>query len=236
VLVGLAAAAVLVVGLLAFVAPPTTAYILQSATQPVAWEWVPIERVSQHLLLAVIAAEDQRFPEHRGFDFEAIEKAAEHNRRGGSVRGASTITQQVAKNLFLWPGRSYLRKGIEAALTATIELLWTKRRILEVYVNVAEMGDGVFGVHAASQRFFGRSPDSLTREEAALLAAVLPNPRSLRVDRPSPTVLRRRTWILGQMKALGGPEFLKRLDASARRVSSLLNIDATPARSKWFRC
>jgi len=221
VLVGLAAAAVLVVGLLAFVAPPTTAYMLQSATQPVDWEWVPIERVSPHLLLAVIAAEDQRFPEHRGFDFEAIEKAAEHNRRGGSVRGASTITQQVAKNLFLWPGRSYLRKGIEAALTATIELLWTKRRILEVYVNVAEMGDGVFGVHAASKRFFGRSPDSLTREQAALLAAVLPSPRSMRVDRPSPTVLRRRAWILGQMKALGGTDFLRSLDAGTRRVSSL---------------
>ena len=127
------------------------------------------------------------------------------------MRGASTISQQVAKNLFLWPGRSWARKGLEAGLTVLVEAFWTKARILEVYVNVAEMGDGVFGAEAASRRFFGKGADALSREEAALLAAVLPNPRVLRADRPSGQVRRRQQWILGQMKALGGTSFLDRL-------------------------
>lgn len=219
-----AVAAVAVVALLGVVAPPTTAFMFQDriarfgAGRPaaIAYTWKSWREISPELLLAVIAAEDQRFPSHWGFDLHAIEKAAEHNRRGGSVRGASTLTQQVAKNLFLWSGRSYLRKGIEAWLTAMLELCWSKLRILEVYVNVAEFGDAVYGAEAASRRFFSKPARLLTASEAALLAAVLPDPRSLHVDRPSVYVRRRQRWILSQMTGLGGPSFL-------RRVSPLLS-------------
>lgn len=204
-----------VVGILGFLPPPTTAFMVEARLarggRPVAYEWRSASHISPELRLAVLAAEDQRFGEHAGFDFDAIRKAARHNSRGGSVRGASTISQQVAKNLFLWPGRSYLRKGIEAAFTVLVEAFWTKRRILEVYVNIAELGDGVFGAEAASRRFFGKSAAALTREEAALLAAVLPNPREMHVARPSSSVRRRQQWILKQMQALGGTRFLDRL-------------------------
>lgn len=176
------------------------------------YDWTSGSRISPHLLVAVVAAEDQRFADHSGFDFEAIEKAARHNSRGGSVRGASTISQQVAKNVFLWPGRSYLRKGLEAGLTVMIEAIWSKRRILDVYVNVAEMGDGVFGAEAASRRFFRKPAASLSASEAALLAAVLPNPTDYRADAPSGYVKRRQQWILKQMRALGGEAWLERLD------------------------
>jgi monofunctional biosynthetic peptidoglycan transglycosylase len=204
-----------VVGILGFLPPPTTAFMVEARLardgRPVAYAWRSASHISPELRLAVLAAEDQRFGQHAGFDFDAIQKAARHNSRGGSVRGASTISQQVAKNLFLWPGRSYVRKGIEAAFTVLIEAFWTKRRILEVYVNIAEMGDGVFGAEAASRRFFGKSAAALTREEAALLAAVLPNPREMNVARPSSSVRRRQQWILKQMQALGGTRFLDRL-------------------------
>lgn len=204
-----------VVGILGFLPPPTTAFMVEARLardgRPVAYEWRSESHISPELRLAVLAAEDQRFGQHAGFDFDAIRKAAHHNSRGGSVRGASTISQQVAKNLFLWPGRSYVRKGIEAAFTVLIEAFWTKRRILEVYVNIAELGDGVFGAEAASRRFFGKSAAVLTREEAALLAAVLPNPRTMNVARPSSSVRRRQQWILKQMQALGGTRFLDRL-------------------------
>jgi len=205
----------LVVALLAVVPPPTTAFLVEARLArgaSVAWDWEPAERISPRLMLAVVAAEDQRFLEHSGFDLEAIRNAARHNSRGGSVRGASTISQQVAKNLFLWPGRSYLRKGLEAALTVTIEAMWSKRRILEMYVNVAELGGGVFGAEAASQRFFHKPASGLTSSEAALLAAVLPNPQGLRADAPSAYVRRRQQWILKQMNALGGDAWLARLE------------------------
>ena len=214
---GALAVTALVVALFSVVPLPTTAFMIQAAIARgglVDYDWTSGSQISPHLLVAVVAAEDQRFDVHSGFDFEAIEKAARHNTRGGSVRGASTISQQVAKNVFLWPGRSYLRKALEAGLTMMIETMWSKRRILDVYVNVAEMGDGVFGAEAASHRFFRKPAASLTASEAALLAAVLPNPADYRVDAPSSYVKRRQQWILKQMRALGGPAWLERLDAS----------------------
>lgn len=165
--------------------------------------WVSLDEISPQVALAVIASEDQKFPTHRGFDADAIRSAIEERQEGGRLRGASTITQQVAKNVFLWPGRNYVRKGLEAGWTVILELVWPKRRILEVYLNVAEFGEGVFGVEAASQRFFRKSARDLTADEAALLAAVLPSPKRLRADAPSPYVRERQRWILGQMRQLG---------------------------------
>jgi len=173
--------------------------------------WVDSAQISPHMKVAVIAAEDQKFPEHRGFDVESINDAMEDRERGGRVRGASTISQQVAKNLFLWPGRSWIRKGLEAYFTVLVELLWGKQRILEVYLNVAEFGRGVFGVGAASEVYFGKRAAQLTPAEAALLAAVLPNPKRLRVDAPSRYVRSRQEWIMEQMRGLGGPSLLTRI-------------------------
>jgi monofunctional biosynthetic peptidoglycan transglycosylase len=211
----LAAGAVGSILLLRFVPPPTSSMILQERWA--AWRsdapapeqrWVPGTEISPHVALAVVAAEDQRFPDHWGLDPEAIGDALEEGRQGGRKRGASTITQQVAKNLFLWPGHSYVRKALEAGLALSLEALWSKERILEVYLNIAEFGDGVFGVEAASRRFFGKPASGLTREESALLAAVLPSPRRFRVDRPSAYVRTRQAWILKQMDQLGGAAFL----------------------------
>ena len=157
----------------------------------------------------MVASEDQKFPLHAGFDLEAIADAVEESVDGGRVRGASTISQQVAKNLFLWPGRSFVRKGIEAYFTVLIEMLWPKRRILEVYLNVAEFGPGVFGVGAASARYFGTTPARLGRDECARLAAVLPAPRNLHVDRPSGYVRSRSARIAQEMARLGGPGYLR---------------------------
>ncbi len=168
------------------------------------YRWVGWARISSHAALAVIAAEDQNFAAHHGFDFEALRKAIDEHERGRRLRGASTITQQVAKNIFLWSGRSFIRKGLEAYFTILIECLWPKRRILEMYLNVAEFGDGVFGIEAASQRFFHKPAARLGPEEAALLAAVLPNPQRLKVERPSGYVQERRAWIVEQMQQLGG--------------------------------
>jgi monofunctional glycosyltransferase len=179
---------------------------------PIHYQWVPWGRIALDAPLAMVAAEDQKFPEHHGFDVESIQKAIDAHERGQRLRGASTISQQVAKNLFLWSGRSFVRKGLEAYFTALIELTWSKRRILEVYLNIVELGEGVFGVEAASQRFFHKPASRLTADEAALLAAVLPNPLRFRVDRPSAYVQERRGWILEQMGQLGGAGFVKRLE------------------------
>ncbi len=168
------------------------------------YRWTPWTRIAKHAGLAVIAAEDQHFPTHHGFDVESIQQAIDAHEKGERLRGASTISQQVAKNVFLWSGRSFVRKGLEAYFTVLIELMWPKRRILEVYLNVAEMGPGVFGVEAASQRYFRKPASKLTASEAALLAAVLPNPIRLRANRPSAYVEGRRAWILQQMDQLGG--------------------------------
>jgi len=180
------------------------------------YRWVDIGQISPHAARAVIASEDQNFTAHSGFDFEAIRKAAEHNARGRRVRGASTISQQVAKNLFLWRGRSWLRKSLEAWFTVLIEALWPKERILEVYLNIAEFGRGIYGVEAAAQAFWGKRARDLTRSEAATLAAVLPNPRRYRADAPSPYVQRRRDWILRQMPHVVPPLTVR--GAPAERV------------------
>jgi monofunctional biosynthetic peptidoglycan transglycosylase len=181
------------------------------------YRWVDLERISPHAAVAVIAAEDQYFPFHTGFDFKSIRDAIRHNekqarRKRPRIRGASTITQQVSKNLFLWAGRGYVRKGLEAYFTLLIELSWPKERILEVYLNIAQFGDGIYGVEAAAQRFYRKPAVRLNREEAAVLAAVLPNPITFKVNAPSHYVFKRRDWILAQMRGLGGPSYLRELE------------------------
>ena len=173
-------------------------------------DWVSMDEISPWMGLAVIAAEDQKFPEHWGFDVSAIEKALAHNERNESrIRGASTLSQQTAKNLFLWDGRSWVRKGREAGLTLGIETVWSKKRILTVYLNIAEFGDGVFGVEAASQRYFHKPASKLTMSEAALLAAVLPNPIRFKASAPTGYVHSRQAWIMRQMRQLGGEGFMR---------------------------
>jgi len=210
-LVGLTVTVAPVVAL-RWIDPPTSAFMLERRIEglanparrvPVTYQWTDWEAVSPNARLAMVAAEDQKFLDHEGFDFESIEKAVELNKRRGRSRGASTISQQVAKNLFLWPGKNYLRKGLEAGYTILIEALWPKRRILEVYLNIAEFGDGTYGVEAASRRFFHKPSSRLTRYEGALLAAVLPNPKRMRADRPTRYVERRAWWIERQMMRLG---------------------------------
>lgn len=173
-------------------------------------EWKDYEYISHHLPLAVVAAEDQNFFGHFGFDLAAIEKAMEHNnvKKKKRVKGASTISQQVAKNVFLFPSRNWVRKGFEVYFTFLIECLWSKERIIEVYLNVVELGDGVYGAEAASKKYFRKTAMNISKNEAALLAAVLPNPRKMNPSRPSSYVLRRQAWIINQMNNLGGTEFI----------------------------
>jgi monofunctional biosynthetic peptidoglycan transglycosylase len=175
-------------------------------------DWVAWERISKQAALAVVAAEDQQFPNHGGFDFKQIDKALADRERGRRVRGASTISQQVAKNIFLWRGQSWVRKGLEAGITVLIEFAWPKRRILEVYLNIAELGPGTYGAEAAAQRFFHKPAKKLTRAQSALLAATLPNPARYRADRPGPFVKRRQAWILRQMNHLGGAEYIRHVE------------------------
>jgi monofunctional biosynthetic peptidoglycan transglycosylase len=167
-------------------------------------DWEPLEKISPNLQLAVVCSEDQNFVEHSGFDFEAIEKAMDYNETHKKTRGASTISQQTAKNVFLWQGRTYLRKGLEVYFTFLIEVFWSKERIMEVYLNVIEMGDGIYGAQAASEIFFKKDASHLSRSEAATIAAVLPNPRRFNAGRPSAYVLKRRNWINNQMYFWGG--------------------------------
>ena len=207
---------ILAVLALRWISPPTTAVMVErrlearrnSRAYSMDYRWVSWDHISPQAALAVIAAEDQNFATHHGFDLESVQKALDEHERGRRLRGASTISQQVAKNLFLWSGRSYARKGLEACLTVLIELTWSKRRILEVYLNIVELGDGVFGVEAASQRFFHKPASRLAPDEAALLAAVLPNPLRFRANRPSAYVEERRAWILQQMGQIGGPAYI----------------------------
>ncbi|MBN2410526.1 monofunctional biosynthetic peptidoglycan transglycosylase [candidate division KSB1 bacterium] len=202
-----------------WVPPPTSAFMMQRRVQnffkqnkdTIRYRWVNRESISPLMPLAVVAAEDQKFPVHRGFDFESISDAVEDSRRGGRLRGASTITQQTAKNLFLWPGKNFVRKGLEAYFTVLLEWLWPKRRILEVYLNIAEFSDGVYGVAAASESHLGKRPAELTGYDAALFAAVLPNPKRMFIARPSPYVQTRVLWIEQQMKQLGGIGYLENL-------------------------
>jgi monofunctional glycosyltransferase len=195
-----------------WVPPPISAFMLKrhidnlfawKSRVDIRYDWVSLASVSPQVPLAVIAAEDQKFPQHFGFDFKSISKAVEYNKKGKRLRGASTITQQTAKNLFLWSGQSYLRKGLEAYFTVLLEIFWPKERILEVYINIAEFGNGIYGVSAAAEKFFGKHPSRLTRRDAAYLAAVLPNPRQMNVRKPSSYVKERKRWIEGQMEHLG---------------------------------
>ncbi|MBS1785924.1 MAG: monofunctional biosynthetic peptidoglycan transglycosylase [Acidobacteria bacterium] len=210
----------LIVLLLRYIHPPFSALMVQrrvaSWTSSTPYHsdhtWVPLEDIAPSMGAAVMAGEDQKFPDHSGFDWESIQKAYEHNEKSRKKRGASTISQQTAKNLFLWEGRSYVRKGFEAWFTMLMEAEWPKRRILEVYLNIVEFGDGIYGVEAASQHFFHKPAKRLRPSEAALLAAVLPNPHKYRVDAPSSFVRQRQAWILEQMTQMGGVEVVKELE------------------------
>lgn len=207
-----------------FVPPPGTMLMVERKIE--SWidgtpidlqrSWRPWDEISDDLKVAVIAGEDQKFAEHWGFDIAAIRAAFVHNEEGGSLRGASTLSQQVAKNVFLWSGRSWLRKGLEAWFTGLIEIFWSKQRILEVYLNSAEWDEGVFGAEAAARHHFGVGAPYLSRQQASLLAAVLPNPRNWSASRPSPYVARRAGWIRKQMSQLGGNDYLVRLNHSRR--------------------
>lgn len=205
--------------LIRWINPVTSSIMIQRQIQSffegnfrlINYSWISYDDVSPELPIAIVAAEDQNFPQHYGFDLDQIEKALEQHRRGRRLRGASTITQQVAKNLFLWEGKSFIRKGIEAYFTVLIELLWSKKRILEVHLNIAEMGEMVFGAGAASVTHFRKTADKISRSQAALLAATLPNPQRYSASRPSNYVLKRQAWIIRQVNSLGGKNYLKDL-------------------------
>ncbi len=200
--------------LLRWVDPPIT------MTQFVSWvsghglkrDYIDRDDMSPHAKLAVIAAEDQLFPDHRGFDWKSIKKAMAYNeRKPGRIRGGSTISQQVAKNVFLWQGKSFIRKGLEAYFTFMIETFWSKKRILEVYLNVAEMGDGIFGIEAAARKYFNKPAENLSRQEAALIAACLPNPKRLKVKPASSYVAKRSQVIIRQMNNLSSDPDIQRV-------------------------
>ena len=197
---------------LRFFAPLTSTFMLvhRLAVGPVRYQFEPLAQLSPALPIALVAAEDQKFPLHHGFDVQAIEDAMDDADEGARLRGASTISQQTAKNLFLWGGRSFVRKGLEAYFTVLLELFWPKSRILEVYANIAEFGDGVYGAEAAARVYFGKPARELNEREAALLAAVLPNPKKFSPTQPSAYVLRRADWIERQVRQLGGPAYLSR--------------------------
>jgi monofunctional biosynthetic peptidoglycan transglycosylase len=204
---------------LRFVPPVTSAFMLERRLAAAAhgehdfvlkYQWIPLNKVSSDLPIALVAAEDQKFPTHHGFDLQAIADALDEAEEGERLRGASTISQQTAKNLFLWNGRSFVRKGLEAYFTVLLELTSPKRRILEVYLNIAEFGDGIYGAEAAARQFFGKPASQLGARESALLASVLPNPKKLRADRPSPYVSRHAEWVERQVRQLGGANYLPR--------------------------
>jgi len=199
---------------------PSSAFIFQQnslAEQfpktylPASYEWIDWDQIPTHVVLAVVAAEDQRFPKHWGVDMVELKKAWEQRGKKKRPRGASTITQQTAKNLFLWNGRSYFRKIIEAGMSVAMEVTWPKKRILEVYLNIAQFGDAIFGIKQASKKLFDKTPKQLTVEEAALLAAVLPRPAVSNVKNPNSELRARQRWILKQMKQLGGNAYLAKL-------------------------
>ncbi|HLI19165.1 MAG TPA: monofunctional biosynthetic peptidoglycan transglycosylase [Rhodanobacteraceae bacterium] len=210
--------------ILRFVPPVTSAYMLERKVSEawrgnhafrIRYRWVPWQRIAPVAPLAMVAGEDQTFPFNHGFDVASIRSAIEVADAGGRLRGASTITQQTARNLFLWSGGGFFRKGLEAWFTVLIDVTWPKRRILEVYANIAELGNGIYGVEAASEAYFHEPAARLSMHQAALLAAVLPNPRGWHADRPSGYVQRRAAWIEQQMRQLGGVSYV--LDAHPPR-------------------
>ncbi len=200
-----------VIILFRFLPIPTSSFMLQNraanlfsdSSAKLNYEWVSYNKISNSIKLAVISSEDQKFFSHFGFDIESIEKAWDKNKKGKRIRGASTITQQTAKNLFLWSDKSFIRKGIEAYFTFLLEVFWSKERILEVYLNIAQFGKNDFGVEAASKKFFHKSANRLTYQNAAMLAAVLPNPKRYIVNAPTTYQNRRIFWIQKQMRQLG---------------------------------
>jgi len=205
--------------------PPTTAFMQEKQLELMAhgvhgrylkYRWTDYAEIAPYMRLAVVTAEDQNFPYHHGFDWSAMDAAFHHNAKGHRVHGASTISQQTAKNLWLWPGKSYLRKLVEAWFTALIETEWSKQRILEVYLNVAQLDDYTFGVGAAARESFGVEPAELTAEQAALLAAALPEPDRFDVTEPSSYLQKRQAWILDQMAGLGGPSYLDVIEQHLR--------------------
>lgn len=198
-----------------FINPPLTLLMVQRSFEQrtnhkkpkIQKKWVAFEAMSNNMKRAAVAAEDQLFLTHLGFDIKAIEKAYASNAKGKKIRGGSTISQQTAKNVFLWPGRSFIRKGFEAYFTLLIELLWSKERILEVYLNVIEMGDGIYGAEVAAQAYYGKSCQKLSRAEAALIAACFPNPRRWTPKKPTPYIYHRQYLILKNMRRLGPLDF-----------------------------
>lgn len=202
---------ILILFVFRFVPPPTTAFMLQSP-YPVTQDWISIDELPSHVPLAFVSSEDQRFPNHYGVDFAAIRKALSQYDDGDGLRGASTITQQTAKNLFLWSGRSFVRKGLEAGLALSLETLWGKKRILEVYVNIAEFGQGIYGVEAASQHYFGRSASKITINQAARLAIMLPSPRTRSPNDLTFYLRQRVDWVELQMQQLGSDYLTPILD------------------------
>lgn len=200
-----------------FVNPPLTPLMVIRCTEQLfdgkpltlKKDWVPIEEISKHLPLAVVSSEDNEFLNHYGIDFEAIEKAKELNKKSKKLRGASTISQQTAKNVFLWPARSWVRKGFEVYFTGLIEIFWGKKRIMEVYLNVIEMGNGIYGAEMASLTYFGKPASKLSRPEAALLATILPNPRKWNPAKPTSYMLRKQKWIIRNMNNVDPVDFGK---------------------------
>ncbi len=201
--------------------PPTSAFMLhrqfevywfENKDLEIRYEWADWDEISPYLKVAAITSEDQRFADHWGLDLDAIEQAIDEHQRGESLRGASTITQQTAKNLFLWPGQSFIRKGIEAYLALLMEGLLSKKRILEIYLNIAEFGNGIYGVRAASTTFFNADPDDLDMIQSALMVTALPSPRRYNLADPSPYMIKRRNWILQYMFYLGNTDYLKKLE------------------------
>jgi monofunctional biosynthetic peptidoglycan transglycosylase len=204
--------------LYAFINPPVTPLMVQRAVQQklsgkkmqIRKNWVPIEGISNNLVKAVVSSEDNRFLEHWGIDVQAIQKAVDYNKRHKRKRGASTITQQVAKNVYLWPSRTWLRKGFELYFTVMIEAVWSKKRIMEVYLNVMETGDGVYGAEAAARKYFHKPASRLTKGEAALIAACLPSPRKRNPAAPTPYLYRRQAQIMNLMNKIGAVDFRKK--------------------------
>lgn len=200
-----------------FVPPPFTYLMIQRLVEQkmdgedlkLRKDWVSIEEMSPYLVRAVIASEDQHFNEHWGFDIEALQKAYQHNQKSKKVKGGSTISQQVAKNVFLWPSRSYFRKGLEAYFTILIEITWSKKRIMEIYLNEIEMGNGIYGAEAAAKKYFRKPAKDLSKRESALIAAVLPNPIRWTPANPNAYIQRRQYRILRAMRYVGKPEYLK---------------------------
>lgn len=233
--------------LIRWVNPPFTSFTLREDWSQLDGEfynlrtyWVPLSDIPEHMVWAVVASEDQLFFQHHGFDVESIEEAWEDYQEGVRTRGASTISQQVSKNLFLWPAQSFFRKGVEAAITVGIELLWPKERIIEVYLNIAEFGPGLFGIGKASDYYFNRPASQLGPEMAARFAAVLPSPKRMRVEPPTPYTQERSRWILQQMNQLTGriywrdtePTEVAELDTTAQdssaQMSDSLSDDTDP--------